>query len=150
MKETNRIVIPVDKTEISRMAVEKGVDMAKLLGVDVAIISIDDSRQFIASTALGNKLRKEHEAVLEELKKTAETKQVNAKTEIIVGDTPVDEIVKFVNDDDLIVMATHQKKGLERFVLGSVSEEVLKRVNCNVMILSLKSHKYSSLIGLFF
>lgn len=138
MKETNRIVIPVDKSEISRMAVEKGVDMAKLLGVDVAIISIDDSRQFIASTALGNKLRKEHEAALEELKKTVETKQVNAKTEIIVGDTPVDEIVKFVNDDDLIVMATHQKKGLERFVLGSVSEEVLKRVNCNVMILKPK------------
>ena len=138
MKETNRIVIPVDKTEISRMAVEKGVDMAKLLGVDVAIISIDDSRQFIASAALGNKLRKEHEAVLEELKKTAETKQVNTKTEIIVGDTPVDEIVKFVNDDDLIVMASHQKKGLERFVLGSVSEEVLKRVNCNVMILKPK------------
>ena len=138
MKETNRIVIPVDKTEISRMAVEKGLDMAKLLGVDVAIISIDDSRQFIASAALGNKLRKEHEAVLEELKKTAETKQVNAKTEIIVGDTPVDEIVKFINDDDLIVMATHQKKGLERFVLGSVSEEVLKRVNCNVMILKPK------------
>ena len=51
---------------------------------------------------------------------------------------PVDEIVKFVNDDDLIVMATHQKKGLERFVLGSVSEEVLKRVNCNVMILKPK------------
>jgi len=138
MKETNRIVIPVDKTEISRMAVEKGLDMAKLLGVDVAIISIDDSGQFIASAALGNKLRKEHEAVLEELKKTAETKQVNAKTEIIVGDTPVDEIVKFINDDDLIVMATHQKKGLERFVLGSVSEEVLKRVNCNVMILKPK------------
>ena len=138
MKETNRIVIPVDKSEISRMAVEKGVDMAKLLGVDVAIISIDDSRQFIASAALGNKLRKEHEAVLEELKKTAETKQVNAKTEIIVGDTPVDEIVKFINDDDLIVMATHQKKGLERFVLGSVSEEVMKRVNCNVMILKPK------------
>ena len=138
MKETNRIVIPVDKSEISKMAVEKGVDMAKLLGVDVTIISIDDSRQFIASAALGNKLRKEHEAILEEHKKTAESKQVNAKTEIIVGDTPVDEIVKYVNDDDLIVMATHQKKGLERFVLGSVSEEVLKRVNCNVMILKPK------------
>jgi nucleotide-binding universal stress UspA family protein len=135
MMEINRVVIPVDKSEASKIAVEQGSHIAKLLGVDVAIISIDDSQQFIASAALENKLKKEHDSSLEEFKKTVESKAVNATTEIIVGLTPAEEIVKYAKDDDLIIMASHSKKGMDKFILGSVSEEVLRRVNCHVMIL---------------
>lgn len=135
MNEINRIVIPVDKSEASKIAVEQGSHIAKLLGVDVAIISIDDSQQFIASASLENKLKKEHELSLEEFKKTVESKEVNATTEIIVGLAPAQEIVKYVKDDDLIIMASHSKKGIDKFILGSVSEEVVRRVNCHVMIL---------------
>ena len=85
MMDIYRVVIPVDKSEASKIAVEQGSHIAKLLGVDVAIISIDDSQQFIASAALENKLKKEHDSSLEEFKKTVESKAVNATTEIIVG-----------------------------------------------------------------
>ncbi len=135
MTEISRVVIPVDKSEASKIAVEQGSHIAKLLGVDVAIISIDDSQQFIASAALENKLKKEHELSLEEFKKTVESREVNATTEIIVGLAPAQEIVKYVKDDDLIIMASHSKKGIDKFILGSVSEEVVHRVNCHVMIL---------------
>ena len=135
MTEISRVVIPVDKSEASKIAVEQGSHIAKLLGVDVAIISIDDSQQFIASASLENKLKKEHELSLEEFKKTVESKEVNATTEIIVGLAPAQEIVKYVKDDDLIIMASHSKKGIDKFILGSVSEEVVHRVNCHVMIL---------------
>ncbi|MCK5112641.1 MAG: universal stress protein [Thermoplasmatales archaeon] len=135
MTEISRVVIPVDKSEASKIAVEQGSHIAKLLGVDVAIISIDDSQQFIASATLENKLKKEHELSLEEFKKTVESKEVNATTEIIVGLAPAQEIVKYVKDDDLIIMASHSKKGMDKFILGSVSEEVVRRVNCHVMIL---------------
>lgn len=135
MTEISRVVIPVDKSEASKIAVEQGSHIAKLLGVDVAIISIDDSQQFIASAALENKLKKEHELSLEEFKKIVESREVNATTEIIVGLTPAQEIVKYVTDDDLIIMASHSKTGIDKFILGSVSEEVVRRVNCHVMIL---------------
>jgi len=135
MTEISRVVIPVDKSEASKIAVEQGSHIAKLLGVDVAIISIDDSQQFIASASLEDKLKKEHELSLEEFKKIVESREVNATTEIIVGLTPAQEIVKYVTDDDLIIMASHSKKGIDKFILGSVSEEVVHRVNCHVMIL---------------
>ena len=135
MTEISRVVIPVDKSEASKIAVEQGSHIAKLLGVDVAIISIDDSQQFIASASLEDKLKKEHELSLEEFKKTVESREVNATTEIIVGLAPAQEIVKYVKDDDLIIMASHSKKGIDKFILGSVSEEVVHRVNCHVMIL---------------
>ncbi|MFW6121493.1 MAG: universal stress protein [Petrotogales bacterium] len=135
MRDINRVVIPVDKSEASKIAVEQGSHIAKLLGVDVAIISIDNSHQFMASAALENKLRKEHESSLEEFKNVAESNAIKTTTEIIVGLTPAEEIIKYAQDDDLIVMASHSKKGLDRFILGSVSEEVLRRVNCHVMII---------------
>ena len=143
MMKINRVVIPVDKSDASKMAVEQGSHIAKLLGVDVAIISIDDSQQFIASAALENKLKKEHDSSLEKFKKTVESKAVNATTEIIVWLTPAEEIVKYANDDDLIIMASHSKKGMDKFILGNVSEEVLRRVNCHVMILKPQLNEFN-------
>jgi nucleotide-binding universal stress UspA family protein len=138
MDEISRVVIPVDRSEASRIAVEQGSHLAKLLGVDVAIISVDASQQFIASTALESRLRKEHENILDVYKKIVEQKEINTQAEIIVGDAPAEEIIRYAEDNDLIVMASHSKKGMERFLLGSVSEKVLQKVNCHVMVLKPK------------
>ncbi len=139
MQRINRVVIPVDRSDISRIAVEHGSHLAELLGAEVSIISIDDTHQFIASPLLEQKIRGQHESLLEEYKKMVETKISKVHTEIIVGGTPADEIVKYAQEGDIIVMATRSKKGLNRCVLGSVSDEVLRRVDCPVMILKSKS-----------
>ncbi len=56
---------------------------------------------------------------------------------VVVGD-PVDEIVEFAKaqDADLIIMNTHGSKGLEKIMLGSVAEHVLKRAHCPVLIMN--------------
>ena len=64
-----------------------------------------------------------------------EPKEISTHAEIIVGDAPAEEIIRYAEDNDLIVMASHSKQGMERFLLGSVSEKVLKQVNCHVMVL---------------
>jgi nucleotide-binding universal stress UspA family protein len=145
MQGINRVVIPVDRSEEAKLAVDQGSTLALLLGIDVSIISIDDSIQYIASAALEKKLRSEHEVVLDQFRKTVEGKNVNVITEIIVGDQPSQEIINYVNDDDLIVMVTHARKGRDRFILGSVSEEVLHIVNCPVMIIKPQTKKIESL-----
>ncbi|MEM0466777.1 MAG: universal stress protein [Candidatus Thermoplasmatota archaeon] len=139
MQGINRVVIPVDRSDISRIAVEHGAHLAELLGVEVSIISIDDTHQFMASPLLEQKIRGQHEAILQGYKKMIEGKVIKVQTEIIVGSTPADEIVKYAQEGDLLVMATRSKKGLNRCVLGSVSDEVLKRVDCPVMILKSKN-----------
>jgi len=138
MDEIDRVVIPVDRSEASRIAVEQGSHLAKLLGVDVAIISVDASSQFIASAALEDRLKKEHENILDKYKKIVEQKEINTQVEIIVGDAPAEEIIRYAEDNDLIIMASHSKREMERFLLGSVSEKVLQNVNCHVMVLKPK------------
>ena len=135
MQEIKRIVIPVDRSDASKLATEQGAHLAKLLGVDVVVLSIDDSQQFMASVILEEKIRKENETIIEEFKKIAEAREATVHTQIIKGTNPADEIVKFTNEEDLIVMASRNRKGLDKFVLGSVSEEVLRCALCPVMVI---------------
>lgn len=94
------------------------------------------------SKMLENKIEKEKQTALEEVKILAEHEGVPATTKLFAGN-PSDEIVKFVQDDDLIVMASQGKKGFNKFLLGSVSEEVLKSAPCAVMIIKEKMNKRS-------
>ena len=53
----------------------------------------------------------------------------------LVGMQPAIEITKYAkkNKFDLIVMNAHNKGNLERFFLGSVTEEVIRNAGCAVM-----------------
>ena len=79
--------------------------------------------------------------MLDKYKKTVEMKAIPTQTEIIVGDAPADEIIRYVRDDDLLVMMSHTKKKMERFLLGSVSEKVLRGVQCHIMVLKQNHEK---------
>lgn len=136
-QDIKRVVIPVDKSEISKIAVKKGAFFAKLLGVDVKVISINDTHQFISSVIIEEKLKKEAESFLERFKKIGSEFGITLDTELISGN-PVEEILKFANEDDLLILGDHGKKrGVERFILGSVSSEVIRNAPCAVLVVKL-------------
>jgi len=56
-----------------------------------------------------------------------------------VGD-PTDEIVRVADSlsADMIVMGTHDSVGLERLLLGSVAEAVVRRARCSVLVVRTK------------
>ena len=134
MRNIKRIIIPVDNTEDSKEAVEKGAYLAKLLGVNAKIIAVNDTHQFISSVILGEKLRKEANVFLNNFKKIAEQFGVKIETQLITG-KPADEIIKFVKEDDLIIMAHHDRtKGIDKAIEKSVSREVVQRAPCSVLL----------------
>jgi nucleotide-binding universal stress UspA family protein len=55
--------------------------------------------------------------------------------QFVVGD-PTDEIVRVADSlsADMIVMGTHDSVGLERLLLGSVAEAVVRRARCSVLV----------------
>ncbi len=142
MRSINRVVIPVDTTDISKIAAEQGAYFAKLLNVEVSIISVNDSRQYILSKILEDKMEKEKLNAIEEVRKITEEQGVHTTTKLAAG-VPAAEIVKYVKDDDLIVMASQGKKGFNKFFLGSVSEEVLKSAPCAVMVIKEKTKRWT-------
>ena len=140
MQKIKRIVIPVDESDVSKVAVEQGTYFAKSLNADVSIISVNDTNQYMVSKILEEKVIKEKKSKLEEIKRIAQEKGLTATTTFVLGE-PAEEITKFVKEDDLIVMASKGKKGINKFLLGSVSEEVLHRAPCAVMIIKPNTKK---------
>lgn len=139
MKNIKRIIIPVDNSEVSKEVVEKGVYLAKLLGVNAKIITVNDTHQFISSVVLEDKLKKNTDAFLNDFKKIAEKSGVIIETQLITG-KPADEIIKVVREDDLIIMAHHDRtKGLSGSIEKSVSREVVQRAPCSVLVLKSKT-----------
>lgn len=140
MKETfERIIIPVDNTETSKIAVKKGAFFAKLLGIDAKIITVNDTHQFISSVVLEEKLKKDAEAFLEDFKKIAEEFGVKIETQLIIG-KPAEEIVKFAKENDLIIIMAHHDKtvGLDKVMMGSVSRDVVRNAPCSVLVVKSK------------
>ncbi len=134
MKDIKRIIIPVDNTIDSEKAVEKGAYLAKILGVEAKIITINDTHQFISSVVLEDKLKKETQNFLDNFKKMGEAFGIEIGTEIIAG-KPSEEIIKFAREGDLIIIAHHDRtKGLDKVMEKSVSKEVVEKSPCSVFV----------------
>jgi nucleotide-binding universal stress UspA family protein len=59
-----------------------------------------------------------------------------------VGD-PATEILKMCDslDADVLVVGTHDYVGFERFLLGSVAENLMRKAGCTVVVVRPKEHK---------
>ena len=74
-------------------------------------------------------------------------KAANIEVEsVILEGSPADEIVDFAekNDIDLIVMGTQGKSAIERFLIGSVAENVVRHSKKSVLVVRKKGRKYIS------
>jgi len=50
-----------------------------------------------------------------------------------IGD-PIDEILAVCKDHDLAVLATHGRRGVGQFLLGSVTERTVRKADCSVLV----------------
>lgn len=68
------------------------------------------------------------------LEMTRPTSDVSFLQEFIIGN-PSDKLVEYADQNhvDLIVMGTHGRSGLNRILMGSVAENVIRRAPCPVM-----------------
>jgi nucleotide-binding universal stress UspA family protein len=58
---------------------------------------------------------------------------------ILLEGDPATEIVRYAADAgmDLVVMGTHGRTGLERLLMGSVAEKVMREAPCSVLVVKL-------------
>lgn len=73
---------------------------------------------------------------LEQIRPTDPT--IPVRHVFLEGD-PAEEIVRYSRDAgiDLIVMGTHGRTGVERLLMGSVAERVLRDASCSVLVVKL-------------
>ena len=131
-----RILMPVDGSACAERAMGEGLRLAAELGAEVIFLhAIEDpitagyatpeSLPYAAS--LAEDLKKEAARVLLDAAERAERAGVRATTRLVEHRDPVDAIREAEVDADLVVMGTHGRRGVSRWIFGSVTEGALRR-----------------------
>jgi len=129
------ILVPIDFSPSSEEALDYACELAGKLGAVVHLVNaLGPVGELPLSQQMLDELAGEHERGLDEL--MARRRRVAAfGPRIVEAADPRDLILAAAArvDADLIVMGTHGRRGLSRFVLGSVAEDVVRRSPCPVL-----------------
>ncbi|MFZ1128957.1 universal stress protein [Methanoregula sp.] len=135
----SRILIATDGSEKNRAALAEGIKVARACGAAVHAAYVIDTGTFSTMSGdipLGDTYRVfQAEAEQAFARIRSQAGDVKVETSILEG-RPAAEIVKFsvAKGIDLIVIGTQGKKGLERLLLGSVAEEIIRSAPCKVLV----------------
>jgi universal stress protein A len=139
-----RILHPTDFSECSALASEVAIDIAKQNSAAIIVLHVVESVE--ADNATIGQARTElepeayHKRLMDEIKKIVppQGSQIAVEHVVVEGD-PAEQIDKFAlaNKIDLIVMGTHGRTGMARFLIGSVTEKALRHTPCPMLVVRL-------------
>ncbi|MFY9638152.1 MAG: universal stress protein [Methanobacterium sp.] len=150
----NKILLPTDGSENSKRANKHALWIADKSDADIVVLYVIDPHFPEVATTLplstlptpdeqfyeeirkeGNQIIDDFKQELEDIKSKGTCKNVNLKTLIREG-KPSNEIIKVLKEEniDLVVMGASGRHGLDRFMLGSVTERVVREAETPVMV----------------
>jgi nucleotide-binding universal stress UspA family protein len=135
----DRILVPTDGSEGMAGVVDHALELAAVHDAAVHGLYVVDTGSFatlpVETTwnGVSEMLREEGEHALDTFGERAEDVPVESA---ITEGNPSDEIVAYAEDNgcDTIVMGTHGRGGIDRLLLGSVAERVVRTSSVPVVI----------------
>jgi len=144
MQNIQQIIVPVDFHQHTEDLAAFAIGIANKLEAKLTFLNV--SRIMAEGASYSDVVPTSFAAVDEELFGYAQKKMTNLVekskstcpgcTGVVLKGEVADAIVDYVSDKncDMIIMATHGAQGIEKILLGSVAERVLKRASCPVLI----------------
>ena len=142
------ILLPTDGSKLSDRAVQRGIELAEALDARVTAVHVvpefrmmaDES--FVLPTSVDLKSRYEKEAkaralkMLDKIAARAQAAGVAYEGVVVVGETPYEHIIETARKRkcDLIMMASHGRRGLSALLLGSETSKVLTHSKVPVLV----------------
>jgi nucleotide-binding universal stress UspA family protein len=133
------ILLPTDGSEGAEVAAAHAVSLARTYGATVHVLAVADTKSYGTFTtggadsvipALEERCR-EHVTAAQELiaDLTSDDPDSPVVETAVVHGFPAEEILRYAETvgADLLVMGTHGRTGVDRVLLGSVTERVLRR-----------------------
>lgn len=144
-----RILIASDGSDLADRAIEHGLQLAKLAGSEVTIVTVTEPVTIVgggyASIAGGvidplpeliEAQEKAARELLERAAKKAAEQGVSAKTILVDNSFAAEGIVATADEigAELIIMGSHGRRGLNRLLLGSQTNNVLAHTKIPVLV----------------
>ena len=148
-----KILLAIDESECSQAATRTVIDQFPRACADVRVLNVDEwpnrlptSLAFAEGPTAASDIlelraqrRRQGEEVVARAARQLEAAGFHTSTAVREGDARhaiLDAATEW--NPDVIVLGSHGRKGLDRFLLGSVSESVMRHATCSVEIVRAK------------
>lgn len=138
------ILIPTDGSGTARKASRHGLELARRLGAKVTFLHVLENPLVTGyaapealpySAQLYEDLKAAAKDVLDEALTLAKEFGVEAEARLVENSRPADAVHDAEVDHDLVVMGTHGRRGMDRWMFGSVAEGALRRSHCPFLVI---------------
>jgi nucleotide-binding universal stress UspA family protein len=141
-----RILMPTDGSPASQAAIQDGLALAKLVNARVTFLFALENPYITTLPEVGFEdlsnlerlsadLRALGDRALENASKLAQAQGVESDQTLVENNRPADAILDAAKTHDLIVIGTHGRGGLERVLIGSVAERVVRGAKTPVLVI---------------
>ncbi len=144
-----RILVATDFSEYSKVALDSCLGASKCMKTKLYVLHTiekfpHDYVHLLSSTTHSNMKQKLEEEAMGKIKAMLPKELLESENivPIVRFGKPFLEIIKIAKekDVDLMVIGTHGRAGVDRVILGSVAERVVRKAGCSVMVV--RSKKY--------
>jgi nucleotide-binding universal stress UspA family protein len=142
-----KILLATDGSKFSQAATQTLISQCRPQGTQVKVLNVVDLPLMIP-TLYAADFRRESLKDGEELVRKAEEPLTKAGYKVETAVEEGDPKVKIVEDAvrwhaDLILVGSHGRKGVERFLMGSVSDAVARHAPCSVEVVRITTNGHA-------
>lgn len=141
-----KILVPLDGSELAKRGLDEAERLAKYFNAEVILFEvvpfmpIYGSPELVAPLIVDEKQKESVHNYLVGLAEELKKRGIKATTMVRTGQQVALEIIEFAKESgaDLVVMSTHGRSGITRWMLGSVAMKVLSRGETPVLLIRSK------------
>ncbi len=134
------ILLPLECSDVEEPAVDNALDLARQNDAALHLFSVVDwgltGWDYQTGEHVVNELHSKKKRYLDKIREKAEERGVEVILKVVEDRDVHDRIIEYTDDNniDLLVMATHGRSGIDRFLLGSTTERVIRSSSIPMMI----------------
>jgi len=141
-----KILVPLDGSELAKKALNEAEKLVKSFDAEIILFQvvpfmpIYGSPELVTPLIIDEKQKEAAEKYLANLVDELKSRGIRVTALVKIGQQVAVEIIDFAKESgaDLIVMCTHGRSGITRWVLGSVTHKVLIRAETPILLLRSK------------
>ncbi|MDI1472350.1 MAG: universal stress protein [Thermodesulfovibrio sp.] len=136
-----KILVPTDGSANAEKAINKAIEMIKKEEAELIILNVAEDfcpvglDQMDCQT-IRELVMKESKNIIASTLEKIKKEGINARGVVEVG-APAETIIDFAEKEkvDEIIIASHGRRGLKKFLMGSVAKKVLEGASCPVTVI---------------
>lgn len=141
-----QIMVPVDYSDCSRVALEYAADLAKKLGVPLDVVHVWDRPSFVTDKVMVRDAAGAERSLIQMIAENAEAEmasfiksaKIPADLQVerhLLSGEPASRVLEELRQGrhDLVVVGTHGRSGFQHLLLGSFAEKLVRHAPVPVL-----------------